>query len=184
MHAIHRQPSPTVLSNPWLASPNLKSQAPVTTSSVNITQYYSSSSIILNYCDWPVGWKPVRIENPAWTNGIHIQRSHLSSRADWRQFLAWAAENRALLPPRAYSYFVLTWAGVKAARGSHWEAFGPLLKEAFKGRPSMSALLSYFSYWLIPERAGTQIALNFARLHNRFGTGFYRECRIYGQRNQ
>jgi hypothetical protein len=95
---------------------------------------------------------------------IEESRDHLSYQAGWRVFLEWIRRHRYLVTPRAYGGFVLTWVGFKAARGRCWRALPALLSEAVRrGRPSLSEIVAYFVYWLVPPSLASTLALSFAR---------------------
>ena len=76
----------------------------------------------------------------------------MSRSGDWRASLAWAAQNRDLLTPRAYAGFVLVRASLEARRAGDWSAFGRLVAEAFRGgRPTLACFAAHALIWLVPR---------------------------------
>jgi len=91
-------------------------------------------------------------------------RGRMSQTTDWRYSLAWIQASKHLVTKRAYGSFVLTWMGSDEARQGYWDAFLPLLREAFQhGQPALIDLLSYLAHWLLPEGVKRQLAAFFAR---------------------
>jgi glycosyltransferase involved in cell wall biosynthesis len=95
-------------------------------------------------------------------------RERMSNATDWRASLAWAADNRDLLTPRAYAGFVLTRASLEARRGRDWRASLRLVGEAFRGgRPTIACLIACALIWLVPRRTRASIGERVARLRAR-----------------
>lgn len=99
-------------------------------------------------------------------------RGRMSHTTDWRASLSWIRGCRHLVTPRAYAAFILTWMGSDEARQRQWEAFWPLLREAFRhGSPALVDVLSYIGYWLLPPGVKQRVAAAFARRSASSGLG-------------
>jgi glycosyltransferase involved in cell wall biosynthesis len=75
----------------------------------------------------------------------------VSASTDWRYSLEWIRGSRARVTPRAFSAFVLTRVGARAADGRDWSAFPYLLREALRaGGVRPKELLLYLGLWFLP----------------------------------
>ncbi len=84
---------------------------------------------------------------------MQSDRARMSNAHDWHDSLAWIDARRALVTPRAYAGFLLTWVSQSARRQGDRRAFGALLRAAFRhGRPSLTELVVHAGIWaLSPE---------------------------------
>ena len=106
----------------------------------------------------------VRAAQPLAIYHMDENRGRMTQSTDWRYSLAWIQARKHLVTKRGYGSFVLTWMGSDEARQAHWDAFLPLLREAFQhGQPALIDLLSYLAHWLLPESVKRQLAAFFAR---------------------
>jgi len=75
---------------------------------------------------------------------IEEGRHRLSNRMDWCNSLSWIHTNSHLVTQRAYASLIMMWIGSLMARQRRFEAFFPLLKEAYRyGKPTMIDFLAY-----------------------------------------
>lgn len=93
----------------------------------------------------------------------------ISNTHDWQDSAAWIHKIRGIISPRAYAGFLLTWASFPPARQRQWEAFVPMLAQAFKhGRPRPIEILTYLAAWTLSSRTQRRFATLFhARQHKR-----------------
>jgi glycosyltransferase involved in cell wall biosynthesis len=104
-------------------------------------------------------------EPTASVNMIYTQaRQSLSNVNDWKYSLEWIRSVRESIAPQAYSGFIIAVVGPQAAIGSNWQAFLPLLWEAFRyGRLRFFDLFLYLLMWLVPQDLRQQVRSLFAR---------------------
>jgi glycosyltransferase involved in cell wall biosynthesis len=79
-------------------------------------------------------------------------RSRISIAPKWRTLLDWAMENRSYYTPKAYSFFTSTIC-IQYANTCN-EPFGTyvfLIRECFRGRPTLKCVVLLFYRWLMPE---------------------------------
>jgi glycosyltransferase involved in cell wall biosynthesis len=91
------------------------------------------------------------------------KRQSISSTNTWESSLAWIREHRHLVTHKAYSSFIITQVAPQAAKVGEWQAFIPLLQEAFQlGKPKFLDFFLYLGMWLIPQntRRSLRICLN------------------------
>lgn len=113
-----------------------------------------------------VGVKFVSETDPLAIWYIEEGRNRGSNRSDWCFPLSWIQTNRHLFTPRAYASLIMTCMGSRVARKRRFEAFLPLLKEAYRyGKPSMIDFLAYVGFWLIPRKAKRWLAAFFSRIY-------------------
>lgn len=87
-------------------------------------------------------------EAPLATWEMQSGRERMSNAPDWRDSLAWIDARRALVGPRAYAGFVLTWVSHSARRQGDRRAFATLLRAALRhGRPNAMELLVHAGTW-------------------------------------
>ena len=80
-------------------------------------------------------------------------RESLSNVMDWEFSREWIRSVTDLITPKAYAGFLLRVSTRQASMNKKWQAFLPLLWEAFKnGEPRVKDLLSFFLLWLIPTK--------------------------------
>jgi glycosyltransferase involved in cell wall biosynthesis len=78
-------------------------------------------------------------------------RKSLSQTYTWNRSLSWAHGLGPLLTQRAFSGFCLNTAAAMASAKSEREAFGPLLRAAFKnGAPTLKQLAAFFYFYCFP----------------------------------
>ncbi len=104
-------------------------------------------------------------EPMASVNMIYTQaRQSLSNVNDWKYSLDWIRSVRKSIAPQAYSGFIIAVVGPKAASGSNWGAFIPLLWEAIRyGKLRFFDLFLYLLMWLVPQNLRQQVRSIFAR---------------------
>jgi glycosyltransferase involved in cell wall biosynthesis len=84
---------------------------------------------------------------------IEQGRQSVSRTTQWQSSLEWIERNRHLVSPQAYSAFLMTSVGSRAARAGAWSAFLPLLAKSFRdGSPRPLDLALYLGMWAIPQR--------------------------------
>lgn len=84
---------------------------------------------------------------------LDANRFSMSRSFKWKESLLWIRNNRSLVTPYAYSSFILSEVGARAAGDRAWRSFLPLLWEAVNlGNPQSSDLSLYLGLWLIPRR--------------------------------
>jgi glycosyltransferase involved in cell wall biosynthesis len=92
--------------------------------------------------------EPMAIVNMVYTP----KRKSLSNVNDWQYSLDWIRSVRELIPPQAYSGFIIAVVGPQAAIAGRWQAFGSLLWEAMKmGKLRPFDLLLYSLMWSVPQ---------------------------------
>src|SRR5207248_1559241 len=75
----------------------------------------------------------------------------ISKRLDWELSLDWIRKNRHLVTSRAYSSFIMTHVGWRAAARRSWSGFVPLLWDAYRnGSLRPVDLLRYVAFWGFP----------------------------------
>lgn len=80
------------------------------------------------------------------------KRKSLSNTNNWKYSLDWIRSIRHLITPRAYSACITTVVSSQASMERDWQAFIPLLSEAFKlGKPRPIDILLYIFMWLTPQ---------------------------------
>lgn len=86
------------------------------------------------------------------------KRQSLSNINDWQYSLDWIRSVRHLVTPTAYAACVTTVVSSQAAIDRDWQAFMPLLREAFQvGKPRPIDLFLYIFMWLIPQELRHQL---------------------------
>ncbi len=84
---------------------------------------------------------------------LDANRFSMSRSFKWKESLVWIRKNRSAVTPYAYSSFILSEVGSRAAGDHAWRSFFPLLWEAVNlGNPQLSDLSLYLGLWLIPPR--------------------------------
>jgi len=79
-------------------------------------------------------------------------RRSTSHSYDWMHTFQWAKEVRHLLSPQSYASFILVYVGSDAYLQGNYNAFFPLLYDAFRfGKPTLVPLIFYFSNWIVPQ---------------------------------
>mgnify|MGYP000030868110 CR=1 FL=1 len=92
-----------------------------------------------------------RDEAPLATWEMQSHRPRMSNAHDWRYSLAWIDARRALVGPRAYAGFVLTWVSHSARAEGDGRAFAVLLDAALRhGRPNAMELIVHAGIWALP----------------------------------
>jgi hypothetical protein len=83
-----------------------------------------------------------------WTESIDT----ITSKLDWQTCLGWGQSNRFLMTPRAYSSFVAKVCAPRAAsqKASAREKFRLLREILWKGSPTVSSLLMFAAYSVLP----------------------------------
>lgn len=110
--------------------------------------------------DWllKVGWHPdvaiAMVPEPLTVMKVNEDAMSVSRRADWRTSLNWARENRWLMTPKAFAFFIATECVPRARReGASIFVFLCLLAESFwNGRVVFRQLFLFFCFCAIPER--------------------------------
>jgi glycosyltransferase involved in cell wall biosynthesis len=83
---------------------------------------------------------------------LDANRFSMSRNFKWKQSLIWIRNNRHLVTPRAYSSFLLSEVGSRAAGDRAWNQFLPLLQEAIRfGKPRLMDYWLFLGMWLIPS---------------------------------
>ena len=91
-------------------------------------------------------------------------RQSLSNINDWQCSLDWIRSVRHLVSPTAYSACVTTVVSSQAAIDRDWQAFMPLLLEAFRvGKPRPIDIFLYVFMWLIPQELRQKLRFLFAK---------------------
>ena len=92
-----------------------------------------------------------RDEAPLATWEMQTGRDRLSNVHDWRAWIAWIDARRALVTPRAYAGFLLTWVSHSARAEGDGAAFPALLRAALRhGRPNAMELAVCAGTWMRP----------------------------------
>jgi glycosyltransferase involved in cell wall biosynthesis len=98
--------------------------------------------------------EPMAIVNMIYTP----KRKSLSNVNDWQYSLDWIRSLHDVIPPAAYSGFMITVVGAQAAITYSWPAFWPLLWEAMKmGKLRPFDLLLYLLMWFVPQDLRQQL---------------------------
>jgi len=92
-------------------------------------------------------------------------RRRVSHYRNWRWCIAWTRRRRHLLDRRANAAFLLTLASASAADAGEFEAFVPLLREAWReGRPNPAELITHVANFLFSRTLRDRLATGFNRL--------------------
>lgn len=84
---------------------------------------------------------------------LDANRFSMSRSFKWKESLLWIRNNCSVVTPYAYSPFILSEVGERAAGDRAWRSFLPLLWEAVSlGNPQLGDLRLYLGLWLIPRR--------------------------------
>ena len=93
---------------------------------------------------------------------INQERERVTTKGDWMKSLQWLRTRQNIVTPRAYAAFTLTQISAIAARQGAYNAFLPLLQEAFeKGKPSAIDLITHIGYFGLPPQTRDLLAARF-----------------------
>jgi hypothetical protein len=99
-------------------------------------------------------------EEPLAIWNVDAARSAINNERNWKQSFDWIRSHRSKMGPRAYSGFLLVNLASESSAQGHWEAFVPILTEAFvHGHPNAVQLVRYVCMWLLPPRVRQKIRL-------------------------
>ena len=100
-------------------------------------------------------------------------RERISNVYNWRFTREWIRSIRDYITPKAYAGFFLRVATLHASITGDWQAFFPLLWEAFKnGKPRAQDFLAFIILWLIPLKLRQQLVSLILRKATNSNNGF------------
>lgn len=98
---------------------------------------------------------------------IAQNRDRVTTKNDWQASLEWLQKRDNLVTRRAYASFILTQISAIAVSQGAYDAFFPLLREAFKhGSPSLIDLITHVGYFALPARLRDVLASGFEKRTN------------------
>jgi glycosyltransferase involved in cell wall biosynthesis len=99
-------------------------------------------------------------EEPLAIWNVDAARSAINNERNWRQSFDWIRSHRSKMRPKAYSGFLLVNLASESSGQGEWQAFVPILREAFiHGRPNAVQLVRYVCMWLLPPSVRQKVRL-------------------------